>query len=49
MKNLEIGEGFFKDWPNPPSQENHRRILEKSYRSLVSIDEKSNKIIGFIN
>ncbi|MBW9159387.1 GNAT family N-acetyltransferase [Clostridium sp. FP2] len=49
LKNLEIGEGFFKDWPNPPSQENHRKILEKSYKSLVAIDEKSNKIIGFIN
>ncbi|MBZ9637554.1 hypothetical protein [Clostridium sp. FP1] len=31
LKNLEIGEGFFKDWPNPPSKENHRKILEELY------------------
>lgn len=49
LKNLEIGEGFFKDWPNPPNQEKHKRILEKSYKSLIAVDEKSNKIIGFIN
>ena len=49
LKQLEIGEGFFEGWPNPPSKEKHRKILEKSYKSLVAVDEKSNKIIGFIN
>ena len=49
LKHLEIGQGFFKDWPNPPSEEKHRKILEKSYKTLVAVDEKSNKIIGFIN
>ncbi|MFA5522836.1 MAG: GNAT family N-acetyltransferase [Tissierellales bacterium] len=49
LRQLEIGEGFFEGWPNPPSKEMHRKILEKSYKSLVAIDEKSNKIIGFIN
>ncbi len=49
LKHLELGKGFFKDWPNPPSEEKHRVILEKSYKSLVAIDEKDNKIIGFIN
>ncbi len=49
LKQLEIGDGFFEGWPNPPSKEKHRKILEKSYKSLVAIDEKSNKIIGFIN
>jgi len=49
LKQLEIEDGFFKDWPNPPNKEKHRQILEKSYKSLVAIDEKSNKIIGFVN
>lgn len=49
FKHLELGAGFFKDWPNPPSEEKHKEILEKSYRSIIAIDEKSNKIIGFIN
>ena len=46
---LEIGKGFFKDWPNPPNVEKHRKILENSYKSIVAIDEDSNKIVGFIN
>lgn len=49
LKHLEIGEGFFKDWPNRPSEEKHRKILEQSHKSLVAVDEKSNKIIGLIN
>ena len=49
LKNLEIGEGFFGGWPNPPSKEMHRKILENSFKSLVAVDEKNNKIIGFIN
>ena len=48
LKHLEIGQGFFDGWPNPPSIEKHREILEKSYKSIVAIDE-SNKIVGFIN
>lgn len=49
LKQLEIEDGFFEGWPNPPSKETHRKILEKSYKSLVAIDETSNAIIGFIN
>lgn len=49
LNQLEIGQGFFDGWPNPPSKEKHRKILEKSYKALVAIDEDSNKIIGFIN
>lgn len=47
LKHLLIGEGFFKDWPNPPTEEKHRQILENSFKSIVAVDE--NKIIGFIN
>lgn len=46
---LEIEDGFFDGWPNPPNKDKHRGIMEKSYKCLVAIDEKSNKIIGFIN
>lgn len=49
FKELQIGDGFFQGWPNPPSEEKHREILEKSYKSIVAVDEKNNKIIGFIN
>lgn len=49
LKHLEIGQGFFYGWPNPPTIEKHIQILEKSYRAIVAIDEKNNKIIGFIN
>ncbi|MSU02642.1 GNAT family N-acetyltransferase [Tissierella sp. DSM 105185] len=47
LKYLEIGEGFFDKWPNPPSPEKHRQILENSYKAIVAID--NNKIVGFIN
>jgi ribosomal protein S18 acetylase RimI-like enzyme len=46
---LRIEEGFFRGWPNPPSIEKHKEILEKSYKSIVAIDENKNTIIGFIN
>lgn len=49
LKELEIEDGFFEGWPNPPDKEKHRKILEKSYKSLVAVEEQSNKIIGFIN
>lgn len=48
LKDLEIGQGFFNGWPNPPNVEKHREILKKSYKSIVAINEK-NIIIGFIN
>ena len=43
---LEIADGFFKGWPNPPSKTTHHKMMESSYRAIVAIDE--NKIIGFI-
>lgn len=48
LKCLQIGQGFFDRWPNPPSVEKHREILEKSYKAIVAVDE-NNIIIGFIN
>ncbi len=49
LKHIEIEDGFFDGWPNPPSKETHRKILGNSYKSIVAIDDESNKIIGFIN
>lgn len=47
MDSLEIADGFFKGWPNPPSKAVHRNILLNSYMSFVAIEQ--NRIIGFIN
>lgn len=47
MDSLEIADGFFDGWPNPPSKVVHRQILNNSYMSFVAIDE--GRIIGFIN
>lgn len=49
LEELEIEDGFFVGWPNPPSKEKHKKILELSYKSLLAIDNRTNKIIGFIN
>lgn len=48
-KEIPFGEGFFKGWPNPPSEKTHRKILEGSYRTFVAVDEEKNEIVGFIN
>jgi len=41
--------GFFVDWPNPPSPPVHLRILQGSYIVWLAIDEKAEKVVGFIN
>ena len=47
MDSLEIADGFFKGWPNPPGKAVHRKLLLNSYMSFVAIEE--NRIVGFIN
>lgn len=49
LRAIEIEDGFFDGWPNPPNKEKHRIILEESYKSIVAIDNKTDKIIGFVN
>ena len=49
LHDLEISDGFFAGWPNPPDKHVHRRILEESYKAVVAIDKEKNAIIGFIN
>lgn len=41
-------EGFFVDWPNPPSPETHLIMLNKSSKVIVAIDESTNQVVGFI-
>ena len=41
-------EGFFVNWPNPPSNEKHYQILKQSYSFWVAIDEETSKVVGFI-
>ncbi|MDF1666037.1 MAG: GNAT family N-acetyltransferase [Planctomycetota bacterium] len=42
-------QGFFVGWPNPPSPATHVRILERSFLSLVIIEEASEKVVAFVN
>ncbi|MFA9556412.1 GNAT family N-acetyltransferase [Evansella sp. AB-rgal1] len=44
----EMLEGFFVDWPNPPSPETHLRLLKNSWKVIVALDEESGKVVGFI-
>jgi len=41
-------QGFFVGWPNPPSPEKHRELLEKSDFCLLAIDETTTMVVGFI-
>lgn len=46
---MPLADGFFEGWPNPPSKQIHRKILENSYAAFVAIDPLTKTIIGFIN
>ena len=41
--------GFFVGWPNPPSPETHRRILEGSDAVELAIDSETGHVVGFMN
>jgi ribosomal protein S18 acetylase RimI-like enzyme len=41
-------QGFFVDWPNPPSPETHLRLLQSSDRIVVARDDPSGNVVGFI-
>ena len=40
--------GFFVDWPNPPNQQTHLKLLKKSSKVIIAIDDKTNQVVGFI-
>ena len=41
-------QGFFVDWPNPPSPETHLKLLQNSSNVVVAIDPSTNNVVGFI-
>ncbi|GIO28255.1 GNAT family N-acetyltransferase [Ornithinibacillus bavariensis] len=41
-------DGFFVDWPNPPSARTHLKLLAGSSHVVLAIDEGKNKVVGFI-
>lgn len=41
-------EGFFVDWPNPPNQQTHLKLLEKSSKVIIAMDDSTNQVVGFI-
>lgn len=40
--------GFFVDWPNPPSPPVHLKLLKKSSKVVIAIDDTTNQVVGFI-
>ena len=45
----QLAGGFWVGWPNPPSPENHLRILQGSYAIWLAIDDETDQVVGFIN
>jgi ribosomal protein S18 acetylase RimI-like enzyme len=41
-------QGFFVGWPNPPKEETHLKLLQKSSKVVLAIDETNNQVVGFI-
>lgn len=40
--------GFFVDWPNPPSPTTHLKLLQNSSHIVLAIDPETNQVAGFI-
>ena len=41
--------GFFVDWPNPPTLETHLRLLQNSAEVVLALDQDTNQVVGFIS
>lgn len=41
-------QGFFVDWPHPPSAETHLKLLRNSDEVVLAVDIETLKIVGFI-
>ena len=41
-------QGFFVDWPNPPSSKTHLKLLQNSSKVVIAINPSTNKVVGFI-
>lgn len=40
--------GFFVDWPHPPNQETHLKLLKNSSKVILAIDNDTKHVVGFI-
>ncbi|MDQ0272327.1 GNAT family N-acetyltransferase [Cytobacillus purgationiresistens] len=40
--------GFFVDWPNPPNCATHLKLLKRSYKAIVAVNEEEDQVVGFI-
>lgn len=40
--------GFFSGWPDPPSPDTHRRLLEGSTHFTVAVEPEASPVIGYI-
>ena len=40
--------GFFVDWPDPPNPQTHLKLLKKSSKVVIAVDDHSNQVVGFI-
>lgn len=40
--------GFFVDWPNPPTPETHLRLLRNSNAVVLALDTATGQVVGFI-
>jgi len=45
----QLADGFWVGWPDPPSPENHLRILQGSYAAWLALDDETGSVVGFIN
>lgn len=41
-------EGFFGDWPNPPSPYTHLKLLQNSNKIILAIDDDWRHVAGFV-
>ncbi len=41
-------QGFFVDWPNPPSPETHLRLLRQSDEVVLALDQETGQVVGFV-
>lgn len=41
-------EGFFVDWPNPPNVQTHMKLLKKSSKVIIAMDDSTSQVVGFI-
>lgn len=45
----EMLDGFFVGWRKPLTKEEHYQVLQNSQYLVVAVDNKKNKVVGFIN